>query len=119
MSWTEWISVLKLSLMWQMKQIHDSALQKIRTRILNSDQWMAALKFSTQLRIQGLREIAIEKLQGELTSPLKMIELAVEYSIQPWLMQGYREFVMRQESISVKDEEQLHLSRVQTFLLDE
>jgi hypothetical protein len=111
MSWTEWTSVLKLSLMWEMNQIHDLVLQKIRSRILNSDEWMAALKISSQLRIQGLREIAIEKLAGELTSPLKKIELGVEYCIQHWLMQGYTEFATRQEVISVEDEEHLGWSR--------
>jgi len=112
MSWTEWTSALKLSLMWQMKLIQDLALQKIRQRIHNSDEWFAALDISTQLKIQGLREMAIERLsRDEPISPLKKIELAFKYNIQDWLMQGYIEFVTRQEVISVEDEEQLGWSR--------
>jgi len=112
MSWTEWTSALKLSLMWQMKLIQDLALQKIRQRIHNSDEWFAALDISTQLKIQGLREMAIERLsRDEPISPLKKIELAFKYNIQDWLMQGYIEFVTRQEVISVEDEEQLGWTR--------
>jgi len=111
MSWTELTSVLKLSLMWEMKLIHDLALQKIPLRIHNSDKWLAALEISTQLKIRGLREMAIEKLKDGPTSPFKKIELGVKYSIQDWLMQGYTEFVTRQEVMSVEDEERLGWSR--------
>ena len=54
MSWVEWVSVLKLLLMWQMNRIHDLVLQKIEAQITNEDEWIAALKISTQLRIKGI-----------------------------------------------------------------
>ena len=110
MSWTQWTSVLMLSLMWQMKQIQDLALKKIPTRIHNSDEWTAALDISTQLRLQGLREMAIRELSGNLSS-LKQVEFAVKYSIQPWLIEGYTAFVARAQGISEEDEEQLGPSR--------
>ena len=114
-AWTDWISVLKLSRMWKMDLIHDLALQKIPFQIDNSDQWIAVLKISTRLRIQGLRELAIKSLHWDL-STLKMIELAIECGIQPWLMQGYLEFVMRADGISAQDAEQLGLRRTSDLL---
>jgi hypothetical protein len=111
MSWTEWTSVIKLSQMWGMKPVYDLAIRKVATRIQNSDEWIAALKMSTQLRIRDFREIAIEKLADQLTSALQKIELGIEYKIQSWLLEGYMEFVERNEVISVEDEAQLGWSR--------
>jgi hypothetical protein len=105
-SWVEWISILKLSLMWQMNLIHDLALQKIEARINNTDEWITVLKISTQLRIKGLRDLAEQMLWGKL-GPLKKIELATQCSIESWLLEGYRESVERAEAISIEEEEQL------------
>jgi hypothetical protein len=110
MSWTELISVLKLSQMWEMQRIHDLALQKIKAQIASSDEWIVALEMSTRLEIRGLRDLAIPMIVQNL-SPLEKIKLGTEYNIQPWLLQGYTEFVMRQETISVEDEEKLGQSR--------
>jgi len=110
MSWTEWISVLKLSQMWKMNQIHDLALQKIKAQITSSDEWIVALEMSTHLKIQDLRDLAIPMIVHNLNS-LEKIKLGTEYNIQPWLVQGYTEFVVRQETISVEDEEKLGQSR--------
>ena len=107
MPWTEWTSVLKLSQMLEMKPIYDLALRKILTRIHKQDEWIAALKLSTQLKIRDLREIAIGKLTGQLTTLLQKIEFGTEYKILSCLLEGYTEFVTRNEVISAKDEEQL------------
>ena len=110
MSWTEWISVLKLSQMWEMKWIHDLALQKIKAQIASSDEWVVALEMLTHLKIRGLWDLAIPMIIQNLSS-LQKIKLGTEYNIQPWLLQGYMEFVMRQETILVKNEEKLGQSR--------
>lgn len=111
MSWVEWVSVLKLSLMWQMNLIHDLALQKIEARINNTDEWITVLKISTQLRIKGLRDLANRMLRSTL-GPLEKIELATECCIEPWLLEGYIEFATRAEVISVQEEERLGWDRV-------
>jgi hypothetical protein len=112
MSWTDWTSVLKLSLLWKMKLIQDLALRKIPPRILNSDGWIAALKISTQFRLQELRELAIERLTGEgKFTALQKIELGIKYSIGPWLTTGYTEFATRKECISAEEEDRLGPSR--------
>ena len=112
MSWTEWVSAFKLSLLWQMKLIQGLALQKITARINDSDGWIAALKVSTQFGIQQLRELAIERLtgKGKLTT-LQNIELGINYGIGPWLTTGYKEFVMRRAYISAEEEDCLGPSR--------
>ena len=110
MSLDQWISVLKLSLMWRMTMIHDLALQKIPTCIHNSDQWIDVLKISTQSRIQELREIAIGKLTNELSASMK-IRLGIECSIEPWLTAGYTIFATRPKGISAEDEDEFGPSR--------
>jgi hypothetical protein len=110
MSWVEWISVLKLSLMWQMNLIHDWALRRIKTRISNTDGWITVMEVSTQLRIKGLRKLA-ENILGRKLGPLKMIALATECSVEPWLLNGYKKFVTRAQAISVEEEEQLGWNR--------
>src|SRR6202041_1179882 len=100
MSWVECISLLKLSLMWQMNLIHDSALRRIKTRIKNTDEWITVMGVATQLRIKGLRDL-VKRTLGRTLGPLKMIELATEYSIEPWLLNGYKQFATRAEAISV------------------
>ena len=105
MPWIAWISVLKLSLMWKMKIIHDLAIQKIETRINNTDEWITIFKISTRLRIEKLRDLAIRTLRPRELDPLKRIELATEYGLElPWLLD---EFVTRKKAISVEEEEQL------------
>ena len=112
MSWMEWVSVLKLSSMWQMNRIHGLALQKIEARISNrkTDEWITVLKISTHLRIKGLRDLAIKMLWT--LGPLEQIELAIECCIEPWLLQGYTQLTRRDEAISVQEEERLGWDRV-------
>ena len=106
MPWVAWISVLKLSLMWKMKIIHDLALQKIKARVNNTDEWITILKISTYLRIEGLRDLAAQTLRWTL-DPLKKIELATECGFEPWLLDVYKGFLARTQTISVEEEEQL------------
>ena len=108
----QWVSVLKLSKMWSMTLIQDLALKKISVRIPDSasNEWIAALGTATQLRMQELRNVAIGKLEGKL-SPIKKIKLAIRFSIQDWLIQGYKEVVMRADGISAEEENQLGVRR--------
>jgi hypothetical protein len=87
-SWTEWISALKLSQMFEMKRIYNLALENIQAQVDSSDEWIVALELSTHLKIRDLRELAIPMIVWDLSS-LKKIKLGTEYNIQPWLLQGY------------------------------
>jgi hypothetical protein len=96
--------------MWQMNLIHRWALQKIRARVNNADEWITVLKISTQLRIVGLRDLAKEMLWTKL-GPLEKIELATECCIEPWLLEGYTNFITNDKAISVQEEERLGWDR--------
>ena len=89
-----------------MKIIHDLALQKIKARVNNTDEWITILKMSTQLRIKGLRDLAAQTLRWTL-NPSKKIELATECSFEPWLLDVYTHFLTRTPTISVEEEEQI------------
>jgi hypothetical protein len=108
----QWVSVLKLSNMWSMTLIQDLALKQISAKICDSrsNEWIAALGTATQLRMQELRNIAIEKLEGKI-GPVEKVNLAIRYSVKPWLIQGYRELVMRADGISAEEERQLGVRR--------
>ena len=106
MSWVEWTSALKLSLMWQEKLVPDLALQKIEALVEDSNGWVGALRLSSQLKIQGLQDLSIRMLSGKLATLMKT-ELAIECKIRPLLLAGYTEFVTREETISVEDEKRL------------
>ena len=88
------------------KIIHDLALQKIKARINNTDEWITMLKISTQLRIEGLRDLAKLTLRCRL-DPSKKIDLATECGLEHWLLDAYTRFMRRKKAISVEEEEQL------------
>lgn len=89
-----------------MTLIEGLALRKLSTQIHHSQEWIAALKIATQLRIQLLRIMAIDKLTSQL-GPVEKVQHATKYKIQSWLMQGCKDLVMRDASISSEEEQQL------------
>jgi hypothetical protein len=97
--------------MWKMKWVYDLALRKVPTKIYDSDGWYAALETSTLIGIRELRELAIRELDSGTLSPMKKVNFGIKYNIESWLMEGYKEFVTREEGISVEDEDQLGWSR--------
>ena len=113
MSWVGWVSVIKLSLMWNMKRLHELALQKIGPRIGSTDEWIAVLKIATQLRMEGLRKLAEEMVLMRLNfkEVKKIIGLATEFGIKDWLLYLYENFVERAQPISIEEEEQLGWKR--------
>jgi hypothetical protein len=110
MTWKQWISVLKLSQMWYMDLIQDLALRKVSTQIHHADEWRTALSISTQWKIEALRTTAIDELAGLLTAAEK-VRYGNQYSVKPWLLQGYKDFVMRASGISATEEEQIGAHR--------
>ncbi|KAJ2918285.1 hypothetical protein MD484_g2129, partial [Candolleomyces efflorescens] len=77
---------------------------------LSKDEWLSVLKLSTQWFFNGLRKMAIEKLTLLLSqSPVEKIQLGKQYSIEAWLVAGYRELVMRYEPTTVEEAELIGL----------
>jgi hypothetical protein len=92
--------------MWKMKPIRTLALQKIPSRIQNTEEWIEVLRISTDLKIQELREMAIREIHPTLCE-FGLIELGIKFGVGVWLKEGYTTFVTRTKSISVQDEERL------------
>jgi len=111
MTWKEWFSVLKLSMLWQMDQVKDLAIERITSLPLNIDDWKAVLILSTHSVVNNtIRNAAIQQLIARFPlTPIDRILLARKCHVADWLLSGYNELVQREATISVEEEEQLGL----------
>jgi len=103
----EWISVLKLAMLWEMENIRKLAIKQILSLPASSKDWIEMLKMSTSPRVTEIREKAIQSMDLEKLESVERILLAKECGVYEWLLRGYRELVQRTETISQQDEEQL------------
>ncbi|KAF6761059.1 hypothetical protein DFP72DRAFT_30936 [Ephemerocybe angulata] len=72
--------------------------------LLSTDEWLSVLKLSSKWFFNGFRKMAIEKLAPLAgTDPMEKVRLGKEYSVESWLLSGYRELVERDAVISVED----------------
>lgn len=108
MSWEDWASVCKLSDMWLLSRLRQEAISKVTTSPKKSDEWIAVLKWSSVQHIPELRTRAIRWLAHKVQG-ISKIELAKEYKISDWLIDGYKSLVERHDEIST--EEESHLGR--------
>jgi hypothetical protein len=106
MSWIEWSSVLRLSIMWQMDEMQQVAVERISSLPVSTEEWIYVLKLSTQWHISKIRNKAIERLNPHL-QPVDRVLLARDCQVSEWLSRGYRAIVDRAETISESDEEKL------------
>ena len=109
MSWVEWASVLKLSCMWQMTKVHEMAVQKILELQNEADTECQEdlLRLSNKLGVTKIRDRAIEILSGAYAKPIEWIQHGMEFQVDSWLLDGYKQLVQAQAGISVEDEELL------------
>jgi hypothetical protein len=106
MHWNEWTAVLELSCMWEMDKIRDICVQKIlEVQVLPHEQ-QHLLELSTKLGIVEIRDRAIQELSGSLRS-VKRIQLGVQFKVDSWLLEGYKELVQARGGISVEEEDLL------------
>ncbi|KAF6747349.1 hypothetical protein DFP72DRAFT_972543 [Ephemerocybe angulata] len=71
---------------------------------LSTDEWLSVLKLSSKWFFNGFRKMAIEKLAPLAgMDPMEKVRLGKEYSVEAWLLSGYRELVERDAVISVED----------------
>jgi hypothetical protein len=119
MSWQQWFSVLKLSLMWEMSEIQQVAMGKVLSLPVSKKEWVDVLKLSTLSHVLEIRTKAIERLSSGL-QPVERVLLARECLVSQWLTQGYREIVTELETISEADADKLGCkTTVKLFLLRE
>lgn len=105
MSRPEWLSVLKLALLWEMRNLQRLAIEHILSLPASSNDWIEMLKMSTTRGVSQVREKAIQHLQS--LPSIEIILLGRECHVQEWLLKGYKELVERNETISKQDEERL------------
>ena len=103
MGWKEWTAVLELSCMWQMEKIRQISIQKILQDTIPAHEHQHLLSVSTKLAIGEIRDRAIQVLSSNL-STAKRIQLGIQYQVDLWLRDGYRELIMGQSSISAEVE---------------
>jgi hypothetical protein len=108
MSWRELFLVVELSAMWQMDELRDLAIEKIILLPMDTSEWVAALKLSTLQFVTKIRDTAIDHLTPTDCLPLMdKISLAVESRVADWLLSCLKEIVVRNETISLEEQEQL------------
>ncbi|KAF5317085.1 hypothetical protein D9611_003653 [Ephemerocybe angulata] len=77
---------------------------------LSTSEWLIVLKLSTKWRFNGFRKMAISKLSPlSGTDPIEKVLLGNEFSVDAWLLSGYRELVNRDASISIAEAKQIGL----------
>src|ERR1700722_9988583 len=91
MSRPEWISVLKLAMLWEMENIRKLAIKQILSLRASSEDWIEMLKMSTSQGVSEIREQAIQHLPN--LESVERILLAKECRVSEWLLRGYRELV--------------------------
>lgn len=105
----EWISVLELSCMWQMDKVQEMAVQRIikfQDSSESSDGQMELLRLSTKLGIKEIRDAVVQTLSGAL-QPAELVRRGIEWRVDSWLLQGYKQLVEAPAGILAEDEKRL------------
>jgi hypothetical protein len=111
MSRPEWLSVLKLAMLWQMENVKKIAVKHLLELPATTEDWLHILKTPF---FRGVIEIR------EVVKHLKAVEKVVlgrECRKCGWLMSGYRELATRLKCISRREADQLG-ERAYSRLLD-
>lgn len=103
---TDLVSVLKLTRVWKMDCIEDTALRQINS-IGGAEGWIAALKLSTTCNWPEIRAEAIKRLEKlsfyERPPSMDLIQLAKECRAPELLLHSYKSLVLRSEEISMEE----------------
>ena len=110
MLFNEWVAVLELSCMWQMATVREMAVRKILDYRVGADGQKDILKLSSRLGITEIRDAAIRALSSTL-QPIEMVELGIDWKVDSWLLQGYKQLVEAPGGISEEDEHRLKWER--------
>jgi hypothetical protein len=105
MSRPEWISVLKLAMLWQMENIQKLAVKQILELSATIEEWTETMKTSPMRDVPEIRQRALRELQN--LAPVERILLGRECRISEWLLSGYKELVEGDENISREVERRL------------
>jgi hypothetical protein len=80
---------------------------------MTTEKWVSVLKPSTMWDFRETRKLATRELskQGMMDLTMKL-QLAREYKVSNWLIEGYEALIKREEAISNAEAEQLGLLTV-------
>jgi hypothetical protein len=92
--------------MWLLDGMQENALNHLSSLPTTTEEWITALGWSTGRNVIEIRTKAIQELDREVRG-VHMVELAIEYRIDNWLLRGYQELVERDEEISAEEETRL------------
>ncbi|KAJ3510553.1 hypothetical protein NLJ89_g4604 [Agrocybe chaxingu] len=67
---------------------------------LTKAEWISTLKLATMWYCLDLRQVAIAELMPMLNEPIEKILLGRKYSVLNWVFEGYRDMVLRNETIT-------------------
>jgi len=89
--------------MWQMEKIRQISVQKILQDTIPAHEHQYLLSVSTKLGIVEIRNRSINVLSPNL-SAAKRIQLGIQYQVDLWLRDGYRELIEGPSGISAEAE---------------
>jgi len=104
---SQWTSILRLSALWQMDYLKQSAIQALPRLNGSRWEWTALLDLSVERGLSEARKIAIPMLTPMLSCPFDMIAMARKYQVKSWLQTGLQALVQRQDLLSEAYEESL------------
>ncbi|KAJ6620649.1 hypothetical protein B0H10DRAFT_1759746, partial [Mycena sp. CBHHK59/15] len=67
---------------------------------MSKDQWISALKLATMWYFLDVRNLAIQRLGGQIVDSAELIVLARRFEVADWLRAGYNDLARREEGIS-------------------
>jgi hypothetical protein len=105
-SWKDWASVLKLSTQLQLESIRETSIRQLSCLSMDVTDWINVLRVGTEWGLAEVRKIAMDKIVSRIEVPQK-INLAIEFKIEKWLLEGFRRLVERSKEILLDEEEQL------------
>jgi hypothetical protein len=74
---------------------------------MSEEEWISVLKLSTMWEFLDTRELAITELSNRAINPITMALLARRYKCPKWLHAVYQDLVIRRETISRDEAQQL------------
>ena len=107
MSFMAWLSVLKLSALWQMDRLQNIAIDEMSALQKKAKQihWISLLDMSTRHWLPAGRKLAIEELstRGGISAET-MLVLAREYQTKALFLKGCQDFVNKPEEYRFNDD---------------
>ncbi|KAJ2924535.1 hypothetical protein H1R20_g12570, partial [Candolleomyces eurysporus] len=67
---------------------------------LSQAEWVTILKLSSLWHFINYRKVAIATLRKQIQAPLEFVEYAREFGVSEWLVLGYKELVVRSETLN-------------------